>query len=473
MFSLSFLFIQTINFAKPINIDMAIKVVNSHIFRAEKGNEITLKNLVAVSESNVVCFYAAELSPIGYIIVTADDDLPPVIAYSFQDKLNSNGEFFEILKKDISNRTANIDKMPIEKIRDNNLRWEELLNGKFSRGGVEYWPEQGTTSTGGWLETNWTQNAPYNNMCPMDPVTSSRSYTGCPATAMSQILNFHKTTNNIVFSDDDDYYHNYAGRSFWIDNDFATIGFPSFPQLNEYLATLTYNYQHHIMPTDQDMAALNFACGVAAQQVFTSEGSGTFGVIQAYDAYIRFGCNTVSLLENTDSELFSRLEQNMKDTLPAHLAIVDAAWQTGHNIVVDGYNSDNFFHVNFGWGGSNNGWYLLPDQLPYSLTVIEGLIVDILKEEVVSEQSAEKDIQFSIYPNPTQSMIIISSDNGKNIANYNVRIENTLGQKIFQQALNQQQLQIELKNICPKGIYFVKIIDNLGNLVNNEKIIHF
>ncbi len=46
-------------------------------------------------------------------------------------------------------------------------------------------------------------------------------------------------------------------------------------------------------------------------------------------------------------------------------------------MAVDGYNTDGFFHINFGWGGSNSGWYLLPDQFPYNLTVVEGAIVDI------------------------------------------------------------------------------------------------
>ena len=52
----------------------------------------------------------------------------------------------------------------------------------------------------------------------------------------------------------------------------------------------------------------------------------------------------------------------------------------GHNVVVDGYNTDDYYHINFGWGGSSNGWYLIPEEIPYGLTVIEGLIVDVLKQ---------------------------------------------------------------------------------------------
>ncbi len=46
-------------------------------------------------------------------------------------------------------------------------------------------------------------------------------------------------------------------------------------------------------------------------------------------------------------------------------------------MVVDGYDDEGYFHINFGWGGSNDGWYMLPEELPYELTVLEGLIVDI------------------------------------------------------------------------------------------------
>jgi hypothetical protein len=129
--------------------------------------------------------------------------------------------------------------------------------------------------------------------------------------------------------------------------------------------------------TKNDKAAINFACGVAATQVYHPTGSGTFGVDQAYDAYKRFNFQEIKLLEGSDPYLFDHLSANMMDALPAHLAIVNEQWNSGHNLVVDGYNSQGFYHLNFGWGGSYDGWYLLPDDLPFELTVIEGVIVDI------------------------------------------------------------------------------------------------
>jgi hypothetical protein len=287
-----------------------------------------------------------------------------------------------MLYSDIALRLKNIDTIPKNRINERHLLWNAYMKGKpIASQGFEQWPPEGTTPTGGWLLTNWNQNAPYNNFCPLDLVNGGRSYAGCPAVTMAQILNYHNTTCDIQFTDSDDYHHTYGGNNFWIDNDYATYGFPSFPQLNTYLTTLQSHYQTQTPLTNNDKAAITFACGVAATQVYNAGGSGTFGVDQAYDAYLRFNCTTVELLDESDPDLFLRLANNMKDALPAHLAVVNEAWTVGHNLVIDGYNTNNYYHLNFGWGGSYNGWYIIPDDLPYELTVIEGVIIDILSED--------------------------------------------------------------------------------------------
>lgn len=244
---------------------------------------------------------------------------------------------------------------------------------------LEQWPPAGATPTGGWILTNWRQDAPYNALCPMDLNAGARSIAGCPAVAMSQILDYHRRVNGTRFSDADDYYHNYgSGNRYWIDHDYIARAFPSFPQLNAHLDLLFTGYFHGVTPDSTRVAALIFACGVAARQVYTAAGSGTFGVAQAYAAYQRFGCDSAVLLDSSDPDVYDRLAQNMMDARPAHLAVVDPAWSYGHNLVVDGYNTSGYFHLNFGWGGSYNGWYLIPSGLPAGLTVLEGVVLDIL-----------------------------------------------------------------------------------------------
>jgi len=467
-----FVAFSTIIFAKPVSIDTATKVAAANIVRAGKGTDFFIKSISSVSHLNKNCFYAFELSPVGYLIIAADDALPPVLAYSFQNNLDTEGKLFEILKADITKRLEAAEKIPAAYIIKRKQQWI-ALTGEIDKLGIvsQQWPPAGTTSTGGWLETNWTQNAPYNQMCPIDPVTHGRSYVGCPATAMAQILNYHKNINNTFFDDGDDYFHNYAGRTFSIDNDFAQHGFPSFSQLNVFLDTLNSHFQNNISLTNQDKAALSFACGVAATQVFTSAGSGTFAVGQALNAYQRFNCISSNLLLNTDTSLFAQLIQNMKDSLPAHLAIVDAAWSTGHNIVVDGYNTDNYFHCNFGWGGPSNGWYLLPDEMPYSMTVIEGVIVDIMKLQNVSIAEAKNAVSFQVYPNPAHLILTINTGKSHTKMGYHIEILNSLGQVVFQTLSYQQLNQIDIKNFAGNGVYFVRITDNDCDEIKVKKFI--
>ena len=385
-----------------IGLPAAITVAQAKL-RSLDRTDVTIKDSIAINnDKEVLLCYMFNLNPEGYLIVSGYTNLPPVIAYSFSsnshyDNTNYN-VLYEMLKHDISLRLQNIPYLPAITIERRHQAWDVLLNDKPQQNfdtGFEQWPPEGTTATGGWLETNWEQTAPYNNFCPLDKADEGRSVAGCPAVAMAMILNYHQTTNNVMFNDSDDYHHTYGGNNYWIDNDHESYDFPSYPELNGYLTTLVSHYQNHTPVTDTDAAALTFACGVAASQVYGAQGSGTFGVNQAYTAYMKFHCLTCELLKSPEVNIYGRLAKNMIDALPAHLAVVDETWSSGHNLVVDGYNTDDFYHLNFGWGGTYNGWYLLPDEIPYGLTVLEGVIVDIIDDQAGPRVRCNGTLQFT------------------------------------------------------------------------------
>ena len=396
IFTLVFVFILFGGFSRTIPSSDAKNVASKFVGQYQKSGYHIADFFELKNETSVLA-YVFNLMPQGYVVVSSSTDLSPIPAYSFESNfgvLSSENTLCLMLKKDLTAQSQSGQWSSV-----NAQKWSQLLQPKTDapKDDFQQWPAIGD----GWLKTNWTQTAPYSNFCPLDPVTSQRSYTGCPATAMSQILNFHGTANGTHFDNSDDYYHNYAGRQYHIDDDYAANGFPSFPDLNMYLDTLQVHWNTNVVLTNNDKAALNFACGVAAQQVFTSEGSGTFSVSQALDAYIRFGCTTAILIQPGDTSLINHLAQNMKDTLPAHLAIQDAAGTSGHNVVVDGYNTNGYFHVNFGWGGQSNGWYLLPQEMPMSLTTFEGVVMDIMKKIPDGISNNERSIMdLRAYPNP-------------------------------------------------------------------------
>ena len=202
------------------------------------------------------------------------------------------------------------------------------------------------------LTTKWNQGHPYNMLCPADPFENyAHCYTGCPATAMGQIINYLQTTQDTRFDDGDDYLSSYAGRNFHIDDDWQTYQFPSFPKLNILLDSADATFQRGEELSDSLVAAVIFACGVACTQVYTassSYGSGTFSVDQAYAAYQRFGFTDCVLYREPNEEMYATLISNLQEGYPAHLAVENQAGNSGHNVVVDGYRESDPYQLRLG-----------------------------------------------------------------------------------------------------------------------------
>ncbi len=467
------IFISANNFAQNISTAEAKNAAKNKLVLMDQSDNYNLLGNVHYIQNheNQILAYIFNLEPSGYMIIASRKEIHPVIAYSFSSNYIVNDDqnpLRELLKADLQNRAFSIPNMDKETIEKRILEWNNLLLGISNKETLfQQWPPEGSTSTEGWLETNYTQSAPYNVFCPMDPVTSTRSYVGCPATAMAQILNYYRELNATKFTDADDYYHAYAGRNYWIDDDFEEHDFLSFPQINTYLAEIAIKFEENTTLNNNDKAALSFACGVAANQVFTSVGSGTFGVNQALDAYMKFSFSDAILLDGDDPDFYSTLSQNMMDARPAHLAVLNDAGNSGHNIVVDGYNTDDYYHVNFGWGGTYNGWYLIPEEIPYSLTVIEGVIANIAFPPInmsISDQPINNNKMINIFPNPSFNTISISSYNNKVIKE--IAIYNQTGQLLLQVSPTNNELDI---TGLQSGVYILKA--EIEDLMFCEKLI--
>ena len=330
------------------------------------------------------------------------------------------------------------------------LLWFCALTG-FAQGPIlktAEFPEPTTPSRNGeiLLTSYWKQSYPFNQFCPRDPSNNySYSAAGCPAVAMGQIINYLRTTQGTRFDDGDDYYHNYAGRRYYIDDDWETLQFLSFPQLNEMLDEIDIAFQNEDELSAEQAAAIVFACGTACTQVYTSQGSGTFYVDQA------FAFTDCVLYRDPSEEMYATLISNIEAGYPAHLAVENPAGTVGHNVVVDGYSDkDGKFHINFGYGGSLDGWYYIPDPDFYQgMTKVEGIILNIIpKSDAVHEVSCPK--PFEVYPNPVSDVLYM-----KNLPCQAVdySIFNVLGQKVTEGSSSRSISVAELE----KGIYVLQI----------------
>lgn len=368
---------------KPVDQSTAETVTRSRLIHDGKQDihSVEFFTRIANDETQLTLAYVFELDPAGYMIVGADTRLPPVIAYSYTDLCRNDAHeeniLFDLVERDM---IARLSCTPEDLQSMYKTQWHEYITAEFvmmAYEGFQQWPPEGSTPTGGWLMENWTQTAPYNMYCPMDLIAGQRSVAGCPAVAMGAILNCLEEINATRFDDGDDYLHNFY-ETYWIDDDHVAHDFPSWLELNVYLDTLEYHYDNAIPVTTSDKAAIVYASGSACHQVYSASISGTYGITQAATAYQRFHFDESELLYESSDSLFERLSYNMMDAKPAHMGIVDAGPNYGHNIVVDGYNTDDFYHFNFGWGGSYNGWYSFPlTGMPYNMNIIEGIILDI------------------------------------------------------------------------------------------------
>jgi Secretion system C-terminal sorting domain/Peptidase C10 family len=193
---------------------------------------------------------------------------------------------------------------------------------------------------------------------------------------------------------------------------------------------------------------------------------------QAYDAYARFGFDSVSLIFPTDTTLNRQLAENIKKRMPAHLGLLNDASQ-GHNVVVDGYNTDELFHFNFGWGGGSNGWYSMPpEDIAYDLTIIEAVALNINEENIhvgIPKETSTAST-FSIFPNPSDGLFSIKGLSSNE--NCTIRIFNPNGIEVYQKKgnSNSSEIQIQLSEL-KTGLYFIQLTDNTGQTSTQKLLV--
>ncbi|MBD3285141.1 PKD domain-containing protein [candidate division WOR-3 bacterium] len=327
------------------------------------------------SDDNELLAWVFDLAPEGFIVVTGNTDLVPVIAYSTHGSFpwdeDPNNIMLYMLRTDIDMRMSARDALPHERIEENHLQWEEYLSGNILElAPGDSWPPEGQTSTGGWVELTWHQGSPYNADCPIDPATSNRCVVGCVATAMSMIVAFWQYTESVTFTSADDYL-TYT-RNIYIDATTASI--PS----------IDYN---NGSPSNAMAAAISYACGVSVQMDYTSQGSGAITSDCANALKTFFDFISADPMEDYLPDFYPTLEQNMKDSMPAQLSIEKSDGTGDHSIVCDGFREpsgggDDEWHLNFGWGGGSpdpitSAWYVLPEGMPGDYSVIKYGVVNI------------------------------------------------------------------------------------------------
>ena len=284
----------------------------------------------ADSDDNGLLYVVSSGDNAGYVMVAGDDVvINPVLGYS-------TGGVFDY-------GTA-----------PDNLKW---WIGEYARM-IEYAAEHGMavaaapkfdTSLDPLIKTHWNQDYPYNNLCPWLS-EDMQGYTGCVATAMAQVMKYHEWPERGTGS------HTYTD--------------PNCGQtLSANFGETTYRWD--LMPNDYDgswtdeqieaVATLMAHCGVAVEMMYQPDGSGAYSqdLPAALVNYFGYAKDVIYLERDyyTQNEWIGMVKDELDAGRPLYYS--GASSSSGHAFVLDGYNTDGYFHVNWGWGAYLDGYFLI------------------------------------------------------------------------------------------------------------------
>ncbi|HEY6914216.1 MAG TPA: C10 family peptidase, partial [Paludibacter sp.] len=273
----------------------------------------------------------------GFIIVSGDDTTKPILAYSDDStfpttNIPSNLQYW-----------LDFYKTEIKYAQQTALSTTSVENSTLSTAGTVL--VQPLLSN-----IKWDQTTPYNLYCPFSTTDNERALTGCVATAMAQIMKYNqwpvKGTGTYSYTD---------GTNGTLSADFGNTTYNWSNMPDGYGSVSTTSTQ------DSAVAQLMYQCGVSVSMNYSPSGSSALVSDAAIALKNYFGYDTD--LNIYTREFYSSTEwKNMiKTELNASRLVMygGTTGTFGHAFVCDGYDSNDLFHINWGWSGYYNGFFEL------------------------------------------------------------------------------------------------------------------
>jgi hypothetical protein len=282
----------------------------------------------------------------GFIIISGDDDALPVLGYSTEagyDPSKVNITF---------DKWMNSYKQAILFIVEHDIKANQNIKTSWANLKANQFSQAENSAVPALCNTQWDQSPFVNDACPLDADVNKRCVTGCPATAMAQVLKYWNQP--FVGTGSHSYQHpKYGTLSANYGN--TIYDFPNMPDL--------------VTDANPAVAKLMSDCGIAVNMQYTPESSGGYVIINspepeanceyAYKTYFGFK-STLQGLERenfTDVEWIEILKAELDASRPMQYAGFGGGG--GHTFVCDGYDDNMMFHINWGWGGVLDGFFAI------------------------------------------------------------------------------------------------------------------
>ncbi len=336
--------------------------------------DIEIENVKPETQGSLTLYYIVSFENKGFIIVSADDNLPPVLGYVFNSRYDENQP------PAFKNWMKDYEKQIIYAIHNNLLsglsatnEWTRLLTST---------PEQlkqkkDIKTVSPLIRTTWDQGKYYNNLCPLTANgPDGHAWAGCVPTAMGQIMNYYRFPA--------------SGTGSNMYND--TIPPEVYNSLSADFGNASYQWD--LMPlevterqNDSAVAKLLYHLGVSVNLNYGSDGSGMYNHKAAYALRTNFHYSPDCQYVFRDTATHTNWKQLILSHLDEKKPLYYAGWAdtinvSGHAFVCDGYQDTSYFHFNWGWGGLYDGYFLLDDLTPgsYDFTLEHELIINMFPD---------------------------------------------------------------------------------------------
>jgi hypothetical protein len=362
LFTLLFVFaIAFGTIAKPIKVKTALEVAANYL-KLEEGIQVNSGNLSALAihqindNSNSIAsvqkdpaLYAVNGS-FGFVLIAGDDAALPIIGYVPGQKF-INHEIPSSIAKWFNQYVEQISFIRIGKLQANStiqMQWKKYVESSTSL--INSFQDAQVAPL---VKTQWDQRPYVNDDCPYDNTAKERTVSGCVATSMAQIMKFWdypKTGKG---------FHSYSHSKYGLQS--ANFG------------NTTYNWTsmpNKVTSTNSAVAQLMYHCGVSVDMNYgigSTGGSGAYVINSkspvthcseyAFETYFDYK-TTLKGVERANYTT-ATWTAALKAELDAGRPILYAGFGGGggHAWVCDGYDANDKFHMNWGWGGVYDGYF--------------------------------------------------------------------------------------------------------------------
>lgn len=287
------------------------------------------KNLRS-DKTNNAPYYAFNLEQ-GYVIVSGDDEMTELVGYA------ENG-FFD---------AENVPPQ-MQLWLDGYAEYVAAVQSGKAKARKILLSDSPSVVVEPLVTTKWNQDAPFNNFAPEytdDNNNTQRCATGCAATAMAQIMKFHNWPEQGVG------HYSYEHQSFGtISSNFSEHVYDWTNMIDRY-----NNGEYSNVQADA-VALLMKDCGVSLNMNYGPvSGASIYSYTPAFKNYFRYSSRTVNRSGCETAEFTRIITDELQEGRP--IIYCGTGEDGGHAFVVDGYDTNYFLHVNWGWGGYSDGYF--------------------------------------------------------------------------------------------------------------------